>query len=586
MPMATSEGPADATQEAGTSGAAMAGPEGGMGMGMGMMDPSAQVDRMGEMMRQMGAPKPRDTYPALMAAGTLDHAARHELEQLLEQHAAEGERLLSSALSELDSMGDGGDLRARDRSLERAHDGLSRLQTALSAKRLLTEGEQPRQIAMNWFRTELGLLDARDGGGALFWGMGVFHSSIMAILVLFAALSFYLYAQRSRRASALLRLLAEGDGGVASERFEGVLTHPRERPEGQNPTTPMSRREVWVGELELIGRFRETEDVATFRFAMPDGSPLPFAYEPGQYATVIVDDAPGHPGFKRAYTIASSPTQRDYVELTVKREPQGLASRHLHDGVAVGDKLVLEAPRGRFYFNGTQAQRVALIAGGVGITPMMSAIRYLSDHCWGGSVALVYSARTPAEFIFLAEIETIAARYPNLDVHLTSTRAEDEGWQGHRERIDAATLSTWVPDIAERRIHVCGPDAMMTGVRVALDALGIAAEQIRTEAFGPAAGQAPVAPDPSEGGVHSVHFERSGATATQGGNQTLLDAADSAGVHIDRSCLAGTCGACIVRLTAGEVSMAVDEALEPEERAAGFVLACQARAASDLAVDA
>ena len=83
---------------------------------------------------------------------------------------------------------------------------------------------------------------------------------------------------------------------------------------------------------------------------------------------------------KRSYTIASSPTQAHYCAVTVKREENGVVSRFLHDEVKEGDLLELSAPGGKFVFTGEEADSIVLIAGGVGITPMMSAIRYLTDN--------------------------------------------------------------------------------------------------------------------------------------------------------------------------------------------------------------
>jgi ferredoxin-NADP reductase len=116
--------------------------------------------------------------------------------------------------------------------------------------------------------------------------------------------------------------------------------------------------------------------VKTFRFTPPTGGAIPFEYLPGQFVTLHV--APGGIPTKRSYTIASSPTWRDRIEITVKREGQGLVSRWLHDELKIGDEVEIEAPNGTFTFSGKEAHRVVLIGGGVGITPLMSVVRYLA----------------------------------------------------------------------------------------------------------------------------------------------------------------------------------------------------------------
>src|SRR5437764_2261683 len=77
------------------------------------------------------------------------------------------------------------------------------------------------------------------------------------------------------------------------------------------------------------------------------------------------------------------------IEITVKREDHGLVSRWLHDEVKVGDEIEIEAPNGIFFFTGEQAESVVLIGGGVGITPIMSAVRYLTDTNWSGKIYLI-----------------------------------------------------------------------------------------------------------------------------------------------------------------------------------------------------
>src|SRR5262249_56515297 len=109
-------------------------------------------------------------------------------------------------------------------------------------------------------------------------------------------------------------------------------------------------------------------------------------YLHGQFLTLHI--APRGIPTKRSYTIASTATSRDRIEITVKREPHGLVARWLHDELRVGDEVEIEAPNGTFVFNGTQAESVVLIGAGVGITPMMSAARYLIETGWSGKVSL------------------------------------------------------------------------------------------------------------------------------------------------------------------------------------------------------
>jgi ferredoxin-NADP reductase/Fe-S-cluster-containing hydrogenase component 2 len=340
----------------------------------------------------------------------------------------------------------------------------------------------------------------------------------------------------------------------------------------------------WRGKLTLSAVVDEAHEVKTFRFTAPTGGEIPFEYLPGQFVTLHV--APEGVPTKRSYTIASSPTWRDRIEITVKYEGQGLVSRWLHDELRIGDAVEIEAPNGTFVFSGKEADRVVLIGGGVGITPLMSAVRYLVATNWPGKVHLILGFRSPRDFIFRAELAELLARNANLGVTVTMSGPRDEPWPGRVGRIDAALLASAVPDLAAHRVHVCGPPPMMDAVKAALVSLGVPPAQIKREAFGT------VKRDPSAkvGGSTEVAgralFRASGVTAPVPVDATILDAADTAGVPIDNACRSGTCASCRVKLVSGRVTMAAEDALTDQDRAEGYILACQAKAQGDVEVDA
>src|SRR5208282_3666232 len=160
----------------------------------------------------------------------------------------------------------------------------------------------------------------------------------------------------------------------------------------------------------------------------------------------------------RSYTIASTPSRPGYCEVTIKREEQGLVSRHMHDTVKEGDLLTIAAPGGRFTFTGAETNSVVLLAAGVGITPLMSILRYLADQNWSGQVHMVYSCKTARDIIFREELEAIERHFPNLHLTLTLSRAESAtNWTGATGRIDAKLLTRVVPDLTSVPFYMCGP---------------------------------------------------------------------------------------------------------------------------------
>ena len=341
----------------------------------------------------------------------------------------------------------------------------------------------------------------------------------------------------------------------------------------------------WSGPLKLARIFRETPSVQTFRFVPTAGKSLPFDYEPGQYLTLhlVVDGKK----ISRSYTIASSPTRQGYCEITVKREDMGISSRHLHDVLKPGDTVNVAGPAGRFTFTGDESKSVVLIAGGVGITPLMSKLRYLTDLAWTGEIYFIFVGRCEQDIIFRSELMELQKRHPNLHVTLTLTRAEAD-WTGDRGRLTAEMLKRLIPNLPAHEFHICGPDAMADETRKLLASSGVPEHMVKFESFTPPsrgdgvdASEAPAAPSAEA----SVTFERSGKSVEATGD-SILELAESQGVPIDFDCRSGNCGTCKIRLKAGHVAMETQAGLSPAEKADGLILACQAKALDAVIVEA
>ena len=128
---------------------------------------------------------------------------------------------------------------------------------------------------------------------------------------------------------------------------------------------------------------------------------------------------------------------------------------------------------GPLFFTGKEADSVMLIGGGVGITPMMSIARYLTETRWSGKIYLILGFRSPRDFIFREEIAALQSSNANLAVTVTMSSPGDEPWSGAVGRIDARLLAAAVPGIATHRAHICGPPPMMDAIKAALTGLGV-----------------------------------------------------------------------------------------------------------------
>ncbi len=340
----------------------------------------------------------------------------------------------------------------------------------------------------------------------------------------------------------------------------------------------------WHGTLTVSEIIDVAHHVKTFRLVNPAGGEIPFHYLPGQFLTLDIE--PYGTPTRRSYTIASTPTWRDRIEITVKREEHGLVSRWLHDELRPGDGLRLLAPNGAFVFSGSEAQSIVLIGGGVGITPLMSVARYLSDRQWPGEIHMLLSFRRPSEYIFREEIALLQSQNPALKVTVTMSDSKGEVWLGPTGRIDKAFLQSAVPELAARTVHLCGPPSMMDAVKAALIELDVPKARIKTEAFGTIK-RDPNAKIAQRGAAAGrVTFQRAGVTAAVPQGATILDVADESEVYIDNACRSGTCGLCRVKLLSGKVRMAVDDALTEEDKTDGYILACQAGVEADVEIDA
>ncbi len=591
---------------------------GGMGKGMG-----------GGMGKRSKAPE--ELYPELMTLPNMTPQRRAELEKKAHKRMVEGAALLSQGVGELARVAPSDDFRAMEQATTTVRKGLSQFETGLAAHRAIAEGKAPRNIALEWFQRDLNLLPlANDEPGFRFFGMTAFHTSIMVLLAVFVASAIWMYFFKMRRAAALLERLTTMDAPAAAPAMPAVAAPPKPNPKvaPSSPTaspakkTPAAatgdccdesaedcatedeasgRPDISQGLLRVVKKklcrlrvariYQETADVKTFRLVACHGGSIPFSYYPGQFLTVTMPI--GEKPIRRSYTISSSPTQGYYCEITVKREEQGDGSRYLHDTVKEGDTLEIQAPSGKFIFTGQEAESVVLISGGVGITPMMSITRALTDMGWPGDIYFVAACRDPEHFIFESELQRLKERHPNLHLVIAMSRIQEEVDGYHRGRLTKELLSKEVPDIASKWIHLCGAPSMMEGTKKILAEMGVPSDKIHTENFG--SQQKPKARTAQREEASTATTEKTAATATfqTSGkstpflpDETILEAAERVDVDIENSCRVGMCGVCTVKLLTGKVTMDVEDGLEPDAKEAGIILACQAKPTGDVTVEA
>ena len=339
--------------------------------------------------------------------------------------------------------------------------------------------------------------------------------------------------------------------------------------------------------VSVLAVIEDSPTIRTFRLARPPS----FTFGAGQFLTVRVQ-VDGEPHV-RCYSISSAPEAPGYLEISVKR--QGLVSGTLHATLGPGSQLSVKAPAGRFTYPSGDDRPVVLIAGGVGITPLISMLRHGVAADPGRPITLLYSARGSRELAFWDELRWIARRHPH--VRIVGTVTEPDGdWPDRVGRIDGALIANYVPNAAHSVFLMCGPLEMISAIRETLLGMGVPESQVRSEVFQAAAAigakglsGAGSTADSDNAAVSRpatrLELVRSGKAVDVAANQTLLDAAEAAGADIPTLCRAGVCGTCRTRLVSGSARCTSD-ALDERDREDGYVLPCVTWAEADCVLEA
>ena len=240
-----------------------------------------------------------------------------------------------------------------------------------------------------------------------------------------------------------------------------------------------------VRTLRLIEKTPESDDVTSFVFEARDGGPLP-DFMAGQHLPIELEV----PGFetpvRRTYSLSGAPSTERY-RISVKREPKGLASRHLHDRVEVGAFVNARKPAGDFLLPCSGCP-VVLVAAGVGVTPMASMLHALAEEEGDRPVWFVHGVRDGAHHPLARELRALAAARPGIHLHVAYSRPRPEDEAGidydSTDRVDGALLARVVDD-PNAHYLLCGPTRFMAEVHSALEHRGVPSEHIHTESFGP-----------------------------------------------------------------------------------------------------
>jgi ferredoxin-NADP reductase len=251
-----------------------------------------------------------------------------------------------------------------------------------------------------------------------------------------------------------------------------------------NPITKQSFR------LPFKYSVRESETIKSFFF---DTEGVDFSYLAGQYVVIRLEDVRDDPrGNLRQFSISSSPTENGQISITTTIEPEDSAFKNRLNSLELLELVTVQGPFGSFTLNQRPhaTDTIVFIAGGIGITPCRSMIKYSSDMREEQTrIILLYSAKTEQNLIFKNELDRLRLTNPNLSVHYTITKAPGEkAFGGHAGRIDTEFIKDAVKEsksnFTSNAFYICGPPALVRDIssKLLLD-IGVPRDKIKLESF-------------------------------------------------------------------------------------------------------
>jgi cytochrome-b5 reductase len=218
---------------------------------------------------------------------------------------------------------------------------------------------------------------------------------------------------------------------------------------------------------ELTAVHQDTHDTRTFCFALPEDATLDMLPGDHLYVHATIDGK----AIKRPYTPSSVPGTTGYFDLTVKRYEQGMMSKYLHDR-EIGDTVLMSGPNSGGHWVDGMAKRVGFVAGGTGITPMISIIRWILANGLDVELFLVFANKTEGDIIFREEWESNAREHANFHLHHVLEQSP-AGWTQGKGRIDEEILRRHLPPPSpETAVFLCGPPMMVDILEGTLKGIG------------------------------------------------------------------------------------------------------------------
>jgi len=339
---------------------------------------------------------------------------------------------------------------------------------------------------------------------------------------------------------------------------------------------------------------RETKDAVSITFNVPPLMAPQYTYKAGQYLTfsVVINGEE----VRRSYSMCSSPVTGEAITIAVKEVEGGKMSTHLNASVKEGDVIDILPPMGKFILDPNPAanNNYMLFGGGSGITPLVSIVKTALKMEPNSKCCLVYANRDEDSVIFKSELDALEAAHDNFNV-IYSYDTPSTDWSGLSgfltpENISELARQELGLNYPMAKYYTCGPAPMMDVVVKGLQSIGVRDDSINTEYFTAKVKEENVESAESSAANYSDEvIERTISVEVYGDKkdikvkptETILIAAQNAGMDPPYSCTVGVCTTCRARLKSGRASMEEREGLSDSEIEGGYILTCQAHPLSD-----
>lgn len=328
---------------------------------------------------------------------------------------------------------------------------------------------------------------------------------------------------------------------------------------------------AWNGYRGFIVKqlIQESENTVSVYLAPEDGKPIP-SFKPGQHITLRFQPKGKVKPLVRCYSLSDAPG-KPYYRVSVKHVAErgedqgpGLVSTIINYGTRVGNRIPIKAPSGGFFLDEESNDVVVLLAGGIGITPMVSMLNHLMATNPNRPVVLVHGTRNGKEQPFKLHLADCAADNPNIHVVSCYSDPTPEDVKGVDYQVKGFAsidvLKAILPG-PECQFYLCGPPAFMQSLHAGLEQWGVDESRVQFEQFGPStirkksAGH-PIASDEPD----PVSFLESGEVAIWGSSvESILELAEANDVYIESGCRAGSCGTCETAIISGKVRYTTGE---------------------------